>query len=687
MAATRGMLALACVGMWSWIGIPPSVATAAQTAAAPVASSDLSSIIGADIGIKPPRLPTSDFAVLPPFRHPLLSPDGLRFAATVSANGRPGVVIVDITGAAKTKALALPSDFEMQSYRWAGNGTLLVSIGKAAEWRNDDALMTRLIAFDVVADAGKFIGSSAEGLIGDDVLWVDPDGKRILLAYQRDLSSYPSVFSVDLASNKSTVAVDAVNHIWYWHADADGVVRAGYGYLDGALQAGSNLNARGRPLALYRKTADEHFHPLVLGDDDNADPFDDDARIVPGSDVGFVLGKDDETGFTAVYDFNFATLKRGNLVFAAPASDVDDFDLTGDGKSILAAWYTDDRPRVKWWDDDLQTFQANLDKTLDRGAPDAGYMARVISHSDKYDRRIVWMGAANDPGYYYFHQQVNGKMDHIGSLNPALPPGQLVTTHYVHYTARDGLSIPAYLTLPRGRAAKGLPLIIMPHGGPFGVRDDGTFDADVQFLANRGYAVLQPEFRGSASYGAAFRDKGKGQWGRAMQDDLDDGMDWLVHQGVVDARRVCLVGASYGGYAALWGATRNPDRYRCAASFAGVTDIERQLKYDNHFDDDRHDQDDWRRTIQGEAGFDLKTVSPLYTVDRLKVPVLVVHGDKDPRVLPKQSKLYADALKAAGKTFEYVVIPGAVHGFSTSANAQIWYDRLDAFLTHYNPAE
>jgi dienelactone hydrolase len=689
MMARTGILAL--VGAWAglMIGAQPA---GAQTVDTPTArtqawASDLAAIVAADTGAVPPRLPTTAFAALPPFRQPQLSPDGLRFAAIVSSHGREDVVIIDVTGATKTVELGLSSEFELQSYRWAGNGTLLISVGKAAEWRNDDALMTRLIAYDLASKSEKFIGSSAEGMIGDDVLWVAPDGKRILLAYQRDVSSYPSVFSVDLATNKSTVAADAINHIWYWHADTDGVVRSGFGYTDGALQAGSNLNATGRWLAVYRKTATEPFHPIAVDSADDPDPFGDGAEIAGGNDTGLTLGTDAKTGFTAVYAFDFSRLKRGDPVFEAPSSDIADFDATDDGKALRAAWYVEDRPRVKWGDDEMQAFQANLDKAVNHDNPDGGYIAQVISHNANYDRRIVWVGAANDPGYYYFYQQVNGKMDRMAALNPALPPSALATPHYVHYTARDGLSIPAYLTLPKGRSARGLPLIILPHGGPFWVRDDGTFDADVQFLANRGYAVLQPEFRGSASYGSAFHDKGKGQWGRAMQDDIDDGMDWLVHQGVVDPKRVCLVGSSYGGYAALWGATRNPERYRCAASFAGVTDIERQLKYSNHFDDDKQSQDDWRLTVQGDPGFDLKTVSPLYTVARLKVPVLVVHGDQDQRVLPKQGKLYADALKAAGKDFDYVVIPGEGHGFSTSANAQIWYDHLDAFLARYNPAD
>jgi len=167
--------------------------------------------------------------------------------------------------------------------------------------------------------------------------------------------------------------------------------------------------------------------------------------------------------------------------------------------------------------------------------------------------------------------------------NEKLLPAQLSPMEAVRYKARDGLEIPAYLTLPTGREPKSLPLVIMPHGGPYGVRDTLEFDPEVQFLANRGYVVLQPNYRGSDSYGIDYYKRGYGEWGRRMQDDLDDGMDWLVGRGIVDPKRACLVGSSYGGYAAAWGATRNPERYRCASCFAGVFNLRKQLFYTSDF--------------------------------------------------------------------------------------------------------
>jgi len=173
--------------------------------------------------------------------------------------------------------------------------------------------------------------------------------------------------------------------------------------------------------------------------------------------------------------------------------------------------------------------------------------------------------------------------------------------------------------------------------------DAGCTDPLVQFLASRGYAVLQPEFRGSTGYGKAFVERGYGQWGRGMQDDLDDGVDWLVKTGQVDAKRVCIMGMSYGGYAALWGAVRNPDRYRCAVSWAGVSDLDNLMKYDRKsFSAIRYFRE-WRAKVAGDAK-DLSAVSPIKYADKLKIPVFISHGENDARVPVKQSHLMVDAL-------------------------------------------
>jgi dipeptidyl aminopeptidase/acylaminoacyl peptidase len=263
---------------------------------------------------------------------------------------------------------------------------------------------------------------------------------------------------------------------------------------------------------------------------------------------------------------------------------------------------------------------------------------------------------------------------------------------YISYPARDGLEIPAYLTLPKGRVPKALPLVILPHGGPYSVRDLPDYDAEVQFLANRGYAVLRPNYRGSDSYGEEFYKKGEGQIGRKMQDDLDDGMDWLVKEGIVDPSRVCLVGGSYGGYAALWGVIRNPERYRCAASFAGVTDYKAQMKYDFKSIGSRY-RKDWRSTLQGAEEFDLDNVSPSKQAHKISRPILLAHGDSDSRVPFTQFDGMLDAAKKSGtkKFIESHVYKEEGHGFSDAANQKDWLVRLEAFLAKHTapqtPAE
>jgi dipeptidyl aminopeptidase/acylaminoacyl peptidase len=254
----------------------------------------------------------------------------------------------------------------------------------------------------------------------------------------------------------------------------------------------------------------------------------------------------------------------------------------------------------------------------------------------------------------------------------------------VRFTARDGLPLRGYLTLPKGRDAYGLPLVLMPHGGPF-ERDKWEYDPIVQFLASRGYAVLQPEFRGSTGFGKDFVEKGYGQWGRKMQDDLDDAVDWLARTGQIDARRVCIVGGSYGGYAALWGAIRNPDRYRCAASMAGVSNLPAQLRYDRQFFSAKRYRE-FRTQVAGESEASLDSVSPIAFAAKVKVPLLIGHGEKDERVPPEQSHELVEALTKAGANVTATFYKDSGHGFDSSADLEDWLKKLESFLARYNPA-
>ena len=430
----------------------------------------------------------------------------------------------------------------------------------------------------------------------------------------------------------------------------------------------------------YRKSADEDFEMIGAVRPDDREALFDIAKVVAGADEGYVLSAE-KTGRQALYKFNYRTRTIGDLVYGSDEYDIDDYWLTADGKALEGVSFTDDRDRVEWFDPDSKKLQGQID----RAVPDL--QAWVVSRSRDGSKMLILGTAPNDPGIYYLLDRKTHEMGGVSAQQRALPPELLAETRAVRYKARDGTDIPAFLTLPKGRVAAGLPLIIYPHGGPYGVRDKLEYDPQVQLLANRGYVVLQPNYRGSGGYGTAFGDAGIGQIGLAMQDDIDDGMDWLVGQGIVDKARVCVVGASYGGYAAMWAAIRNPERYRCAASFAGVTDWKAMLKYDRRYLTKKASAS-WQARITGEADRDLDAVSPTVQAARLARPLLVAHGEDDSNVPISQSKKLVAALKKAGiKDFEYVAYKGEGHGFSDTANQRDWYDRLDAFLARHNPAE
>lgn len=618
---------------------------------------------------RPPLLPSAAFAEMPFLTRPLLSPDGRHVAAVNVHDGKERVVIIHLSSG-EAQAIAIEEKVELNWFRWAGDGKLLISLGSNLRLFSEEYWTTRLALYDMASKTSRVIVRPGQGLEGDDVLHVDPAGGWILLSVQKSIFDYPSVFRVDLSSLAFSEVLKPRNDVWEWFADDSGVVRLGISF--------SSYRTR----VWYRPTEQEPFKliakPRISDEKAMRDGLFDAIRIYHGSDEGYVLSNE-ETGRFALYRFNYATREKGERIFDNPTNDIQSFETSVDGKSLLSATFTDDRERIHWFDASLGKIQSDIDTAL------KGRMNWIVSRSRDNKTFLVWTGATNDPGHYYVYNIDAGRMGRLFSVSSSLKRGQLAETRPVRYHARDGLEIPAYLTLPKGRPAKDLPLIVMPHGGPFGVRDMMQYDPEVQFLANRGYAVLQPNYRGSDSYGQSFYEKGFGQWGRGMQDDLDDGMDWLIKEQIIDPKRVCIVGTSYGGYAALWGATRNPERYRCAASFAGISDLERQLKYQITFFISKKYQKDWREKVQGAKDFDLAGVSPINFIDQLQVPVMVVHGDEDQTVPIKQSAQYVSALKKAGKPHEYLAIAGEGHGTSNATNRKLWFDRLEAFLAKHNP--
>lgn len=619
----------------------------------------------------PPLIPSATFVDPGYIRGPIISPDGQRLVFRERINKKTYIGIKPVDGD-EIKRIALPEKQTLNWYRWAGDDHLLISISGVGMVFGMEMPISGIIAYNLKTAQSQRLGPAAQSLDGDNILYIDPKGEHLLIAVQRSIYDYPSVYRVGIADNSLTEVVKPQNFIWNWMADDQGVVRMGFAYT------------RFTTKIFYRRTNDEDFKLISKiresdKEEEKEDSLLDISRIVSGKDEGYILSNK-ETGRFALYKFNYLTREIGDLVYAHPENDVTSFSLTDDGTALESLRFTDSRDRIMWFNPLYKKRQESLESSL------PGNEAWIQSRSRDGSKMVVYSTSPTDPGSYSLYEPKAGKLHRFAAVNDLLDSSLLAETKYVRYNARDGLSIPAYLTLPVGRNPKNLPLIILPHGGPFWVRDTLDYNKEVQFLANRGYAVLQPNFRGSDSYGEEFFKRGEGQIGRAMQDDLDDGMDWLVKDGIVDPARVCIVGSSYGGYAALWGVIRNPERYRCGASFAGVTDFKAQLKYDGKSLRSRYARE-WKDKVRGDEDFDLDTVSPAKNVAQLNRPILLTHGDEDSTVPFSQYKKMVDALKKAKKPVESHVYEGEGHGFEDSANEKDWLDRLEAFLTKHNPAD
>lgn len=622
--------------------------------------------VGASNPGPPPRIPVEDFAQLPFISNPVLSPDGLRIAATVSGGGVERVAVYDLAaGASKPPVLVSIGDkAALRSLRWAGTDRLLIAVLTTGQFLGFTLPMTRLLSYELSTRKVSVVGKS-KGLFADDVIFIDPEGRYLLLSSQRAISETPAVERISFLDGSSTLVQPSKPGVWSWFADEEGTVRAGVDYDDRRLKL------------FYRSAAGAELKRLeTIKIAPAEDSVIDAINFVPSTDQVYVLSNA-ATGRFGVYRYDFASDGIGEPVFEHPKVDV--AAITMNGTAVESILYEDDRPRVKWFSPDMATIQQSIDRTL------KGKDNRIVGKSRDGNVVLIWSGAANDPGTYYVYDRRAARMNAFAAPYDALLGAHFAPVEPVEYRARDGLTIPAYLTLPAGRPAKALPLIVMPHGGPF-IRTSWTFDPWVQFLANRGYAVLQPNFRGSTGYGREFVARGFGQWGTGMATDMDDGVDWLVARGTVDSKRVCLLGASYGGYAALWGAIRAPERYRCAISFAGVTDVRAMLRYDGKAMSASRYFRQWRKRVEGEEKTDLSAISPLQQAKRLKVPVLIAHGEKDNNVPVDQSTKLVKALKGSPAPVESLFYKEAGHNFTKSEDSADFLKKVEAFLAKYNPS-
>ena len=443
-----------------------------------------------------------------------------------------------------------------------------------------------------------------------------------------------------------------------WRVDASGLVRI-------VRTCDKAADAEPRYVTWYRKAEREPWQKV-----DDRSVADDTFLPVAVTDFPDRIVVQSHNGGDRMAIWNYDVARHAFLDSVASQPDADvvvrDEDIA-DG--AIAAVVADGlRPHTVWLDARMSRLQAAVDAAL----PDHVNLLQA----GRARRVLVRSSSDVDPGHLYVLDTETSKMQDLATRQPDIAPARMQPRRMLQYASFDGLSIPAYLTMP-GRPSRPVPTVVLIHGGPW-ERDRWEWDAEVQLLAAHGYAVFQPQFRGSTGFGSRLEEAGYGQWGLGMQDDITAGVHWLVDQHIADPQRVCIVGASYGGYAALWGLAKTPELYRCGVSVAGVSDIRRRLS-----DDSDTSKSDWARAILkrrvGDPASMKETwdsVSPLKHVDRIRAPLLLVHGDADVRVPISHGALMLEAMQEQHKDVEWIDFPGEGHPRFTPANQRRYYVAL-----------
>ena len=398
-----------------------------------------------------------------------------------------------------------------------------------------------------------------------------------------------------------------------------------------------------------------------------------------GSDGSLYASAHGDKDTLAIFTIDLATGKPNPTPLVAAAG----YDLTGElirsGDKLLGVQIRTDEERTVWFDPALDAAQKKLDAAL-RGT------VNLMSFPSGNHTEWALVKSFSDvqPLMYYVHNIKTGELDKVGDTYPGIDPARMGQQDPVRYKARDGMEIPALLTLPAG-GARNAPLVVLVHGGPYVRGNAWGWHGDTQFLASRGYAVLEPDFRGSTGYGSRHFRAGWKQWGLAMQDDIADGARWAIAQGIADPKRICIAGASYGGYAALMGLVNDPELYKCGVSWVGVTDI--NLLYTGHWSAMSDATEHWKQYGMPELVGDpvkdaaqLKATSPIEQAARVKAPLLLAYGGADHRVPIYHGRKFLEAVKPYNKHVEWIEYEDEGHGWQLPANRVDFWRRVETFL-------
>ena len=633
------------------------------------------SSVGTAAEVAPPSIET--LFKLPQYSSMQLSPDGEHIAALVPGNGRQNIAVIN-TKTRKAVPVTGLTERDVVAVRWINSKRLLYwsgSLGVRDEYSGGGGL------YAIDRDGSDF------RMVGDGGNERMSRGMHLVLRFLRVVATLPgesddfiaqeieiddreakpgALVRVDSRSGRRTPVSfgkpeSAVDEGWI--ADRQGVGRVFVASSEGRMRI-HYRKAKDAPwvkLDDFSVFSGDQWSPLAVAEDD---------RMLY---VASRKGRDK----AAIVLYDPETKAFGEVLAAHPQVDLTDL-VRLDGK-VIGVSYEADKGGTAWFDEELARIQGGIDRALPG-------TVNGLSVSRDRSRFIVTSRSDVKPASFYLFDRATGKLEWLADAAPWIDPKAMSPVRAVRYKARDGLEIPGYLTVPKGSTGKGLPMVVMIHGGPWVPGDTWYYNPEVQFFASRGYAVLQPNFRGTTRYGWKHFSSSFKQWGLAMQDDITDGVKWAVEQGVADPGRVCIYGASYGGYATMMGLAKTPELFKCGINYVGVTDLNLfATAYWSDLADSEFTKYGLKAMVGDVEGDEelLKTTSPVRMAARIKSPVFMAYGAADRRVVPEHGTRMKAALEERGAKPLWMMVDGEGHGFREMRNKLSLYGAMEKFLAEH----
>ena len=596
-----------------------------------------------------PLIPMEDF-----FRNPekssfRISPDGNHIAYMKPWETRMNVFVLDIANSDERR-LTSSKERSIYGFLWLGNNR----IGYVKDDGGDENMHFYAVNIDGSNEIDLTPFENVKATIVDDL---DDDPEHVILGLNKRNEQIFDPYRVNVNTGQMEMIAENPGNISGWMTDHDGKLRIA------TTSDGVNTSL------LYRDSELDPFKPILTTDfKEGVSPlfftFDNKNLYVASN-----RGRDK----MAIYEFNIDKASEGRLIFEHEEVDVSSLTFSKKRKVLTGVSYTVAKTKRVFFDDWRQNIQDKLESKL------PGYEVGITSLSDDETRAIVVTYSDKSRGTYYIYDVDDEKLTDLGKISPWLNEDQMADMQPIKYTSRDGLTIHGYLTIPKGSSGKNLPVVVNPHGGPW-ARDTWGYNSQVQFLANRGFAVFQMNFRGSTGYGREFWEISFKEWGKSMQDDITDGVKWLIEQGIADPDKIAIYGASYGGYATLAGLTFTPDLYACGVDYVGVSNIFTLLEtLPPYWELGRQMMYEMIGNPETEKEI-LEAASPIFHVDSIRVPLFVAQGANDPRVKQAESDQIVEALRARGVEVPYMLKENEGHGFYNEENQFDFYREMEQFL-------